>query len=453
MSSAFAIAAVTAVLKDLLNNRLVDHNLDAVGNVKVTALPPDRIPVTSADEQSQLNLFLYQVTPNSGWRNADLPSRAGDGTRLTNPPLALDLHYLITAYGAKEFHAEVLLGYAMQLLHENPVLTRAMINATLKPSLPPGVTLPPGISLLSTSDLAEQIELIKICPQYLSNEELSRMWTALQAHYRPTAAYQISVVLIQETKSAKTPLPVLARGKDDRGVRSFLGRLPALDEIRMPLSGAFKTSTSPTTEEVRLMKALPSAQLGDEIALIGQNFTGDAVRVVFERQVTGKSLKSFEPKIVKMSDQVIIVKLLLPGDASDPKSAAGFYLAKVIVQHAGEPDFTSNSLTSNSLMLTLAPTIELSPLQAASGDIALTVTCAPMIQPDQRVALLFRDGEIVAPNVTEATDTLVFTLPSVPVGQPGEYVVRLRVDGVDSLPVDRKATTLVFADNQILKVP
>jgi hypothetical protein len=453
MSSAFAIAAVTAVLKDLLNNRLVDHNLDAVGNVKVTALPPDRIPVTSADEQSQLNLFLYQVTPNSGWRNADLPSRAGDGTRLTNPPLALDLHYLITAYGAKEFHAEVLLGYAMQLLHENPVLTRAMINATLKPSLPPGVTLPSGISLLSTSDLAEQVELIKICPQYLGNEELSRMWTALQAHYRPTAAYQISVVLIQETKSTKTPLPVLARGKDDRGVRSFLGGLPALDEIRVPLSGAFKISGSPTTEEVRLTKALPSAQLGDEIALIGQNFTGDTVRVTFEHQGTGAS---FDPDIVKRSDQVIIVKLLPRGDASDPETAtakrpAGRYLAKVVIvsQGADEPDRPSNSLA-----FTLAPTInKLSPPRAASGNIQLTVTCTPMIRPEQQVVLLFRDGEIVAPNVTEATDTLVFTLPSVPVGQPGEYVVRLRVDGVDSLPVDRKATTLVFADNQILKVP
>ena len=43
MSGPFAIAAVTAVLKDLLNNGLVDHDLSSVGNVAVTALPPDRI--------------------------------------------------------------------------------------------------------------------------------------------------------------------------------------------------------------------------------------------------------------------------------------------------------------------------------------------------------------------------------------------------------------------------
>ena len=45
MSNALAIASVTRVLKDLLNNGLIDHDVsDAVGgNVTVTALPPDRI--------------------------------------------------------------------------------------------------------------------------------------------------------------------------------------------------------------------------------------------------------------------------------------------------------------------------------------------------------------------------------------------------------------------------
>ena len=76
----------------------------------------------------------------------DLPSRGQNGERLTNPPLALDLRYLVTAYGREEFHSETLLGYAMQVLHENPVLTRQMVDATLKPALPPGVTLPPGLT-------------------------------------------------------------------------------------------------------------------------------------------------------------------------------------------------------------------------------------------------------------------------------------------------------------------
>jgi hypothetical protein len=117
MSGALAIAGVTAALKDRLNNGLLDQNLAPVGSFSVTAQPPDRISV-GATEGNVINVFLYQVTPNLGWRNADLPSRDNGGARVTNPPLALDLHYLVTAYGSQDMNAEVLLGYAMQVLHE-----------------------------------------------------------------------------------------------------------------------------------------------------------------------------------------------------------------------------------------------------------------------------------------------------------------------------------------------
>src|ERR1041385_1235521 len=108
MSNALAIASVTAVLRDLLNNGLIDHDVSAsLGNVTVSSLSPDRIDITSQNQQSRLNLFLYQVTPNAAWRNGGLPSRNSDGERLTTPPLALNLHYLLTAYGALELHAEI----------------------------------------------------------------------------------------------------------------------------------------------------------------------------------------------------------------------------------------------------------------------------------------------------------------------------------------------------------
>jgi hypothetical protein len=206
MSTALAIASVTVVLKDLLNNGLIDHNVSAsVGEVMVSALPPDRIDALDTENKSRLNLFMYQVTPNAGWRNIGLPSRDGRGERLSNPPLALDLHYMLTAYGLEEFHSEILLGYGMQLLHETPVLTRAAIRTALAPPTPVvgGSGLPPEMQALSTSELAEQIEQIKIIQQSMSTEELSKLWPAFQAKYRPTAAYQASVVLIESHRSTK----------------------------------------------------------------------------------------------------------------------------------------------------------------------------------------------------------------------------------------------------------
>ena len=62
--------------------------------------------------------------PTPAGATSGLPSRDASGRlRLTNAPLALDLHYLLSAYSGGDLHAEILLGYAMQLLHEMPVLT------------------------------------------------------------------------------------------------------------------------------------------------------------------------------------------------------------------------------------------------------------------------------------------------------------------------------------------
>ena len=105
MSTALAIAGVTAVLRDLLNDGVVNHNVSGVlgSTVTVSALPPDLVVPANGPEPTQLNVFMYLATPNAAWRNRELPSRDSTGSqRLTNAPLALDLHYMITAYGADE---------------------------------------------------------------------------------------------------------------------------------------------------------------------------------------------------------------------------------------------------------------------------------------------------------------------------------------------------------------
>ena len=209
MSGPLAIAAVTLAMKDLLDAGLAGLDLSSIGNVSVSALPPDRV-TTGETEPNRLNLFLYRVASNPGWRNEQLPSRDSAGARVSNPPLALDLHYLLTAYGSQNFHAEALLGVAMQVLHETPMLTRARLRALLGAAPPP----PPPFDPVPVADIADQIESIKIAPVYLGSEELSKLWSAMQARYRMTMAYMVSVVLIQATGSVRasavlsSPIPV-----------------------------------------------------------------------------------------------------------------------------------------------------------------------------------------------------------------------------------------------------
>jgi Pvc16 N-terminal domain len=208
MSNALGIAAVSAVLRDLLNNGLIDAS---VGDVTVSAQSPDKVKL-DGDETTQLNLFLYRVTPNQGWRNVGLPAVDASGkNRLSNPPLALDLHYLLSAYGQSDFQPEILLGYGMQVLHENPVLDRQAIRNTLAPGPVTGAVLPPALQTLTAAEIADQVEQLKITPETLSSEEISNLWSAFGAHYRPTAAYLASVVLIEGRRTTRPALPVRLR--------------------------------------------------------------------------------------------------------------------------------------------------------------------------------------------------------------------------------------------------
>ncbi len=210
MSNALAIAAVTAVLKDLLTNGLKAHKVaDMVGggDVIVSALPPDRVDISGDEDPNQVNLFLHQTTFNPGWRNQGLPTRNGNGERVSSNPLALNLHYLLSAYGAKDFYPEIILGHAMQLFHEAPVLTRDAIRKALKPA-PEPTGWPKA---LTTCELADQVEQIKITPEVFNKEEISNLWSAIQARYRPTAAYQVTVVLIESNRPQKSALPVAGR--------------------------------------------------------------------------------------------------------------------------------------------------------------------------------------------------------------------------------------------------
>jgi len=425
MPSAFALAGVTAVLKDLLNDGIADHDLSPIGNVMVTALPPDRIPVTVADERSQINLFLFQAAPNPALRNMALPSRGATGERLTNPPLALDLRYLVTAYGKEEFHADALLGFAMQVLHENPILTRAMINATLKPTLPSGVTLPPGLQMLSTSDLGEQIESIKIVPSHLDTEEMSRLWAAMQAKYRPTAAYTVSVVLIESNRVAKAPLPVLQQGESGRG----------------PVAGPDLIPAIPTITDISLPNGRTQALLDDLISLTGHDLAGPTgkpadvtVTVRLSNLRTGTRMEIPVPVNARSESSL---QFTLP--ATPAESPAGVYGLSLAVVPTADP---ADVRTTNEVPLAVSPVItgglgtvartDVDP-ETGLGTASLDIACSPEVLPAQRATLILGTREIPAEDHPAQGGSLHFVATDM---AAGSYRVRLRIDGIDSLLID-----------------
>lgn len=408
MSNALAIAAVTAALKDLIGAGLLGLDLSSIGSVNVSARPPDRI-ATGQTEPNQLNLFLYQVTPNTGWRNHALPSRDSVGARITHPPLALNLHYLMTAYGSEDLNAEVLLGLAMQFLHETPMLSRERLRTVLGPPTPP-------FGDFSAMSLADQVEWLKITPVYLSSEELSKLWAAMQARFRPSMAYQVSVVLIESDAPARMALPVLKRGPDDRGPFALASRGPSLTRIQAGASDL-----------------LPSARLGDELRLVGDHLSIDQVAVQFDYARGGEAL-ILAPAAL---DDPRSLRVALPGIAdvgAIHEWHIGMYAVRLRSEMADRPVTTSNAVP-----MALSPLIAIAPLAAVPGDVTLTVECRPRLRADQHAGarLLFGTREVVADGIdTPADDAqptgLTFTVTN---ARAGSYPVRLRVDGIDSLPI------------------
>jgi Pvc16 N-terminal domain len=433
VSNALAIASVTAVLKDILNNGIIDNQL--AGDVTVSALPPDRVLVTGQQETNRLNLFLYQVTPNLGWRNFGLPSHDARGERVANPPLGLDLHYLLTAYGATEFQAEILLGYGMQMLHEAPVLTRDAIRRALTPTPPfSSSVLPPALQ--GASDLAEQVESIRITPQVLSSEEISKLWTAIQSHYRPTAAYQASVVLIESRRSRRVALPV---ANDERRIYVVPFRHPAIDSVT--------SAAGP----------LAPIQAGTTIEIRGRDLAGELTAVLVDGIDVTPPAAGITPELITVT---------LPSSLP-----AGLYAGVKTVQvthqiQMGHPETPHRGLESNVGAFVLRPIVKNGPI-IAPGDVenlvsstetvdgtsvalragTLKLVLEPRVTREQRISLLLNEFNPPAGQPSHAyafpapggngvvdpdPDTATVRIPFKRV-VAGTYLVRVQVDGAESV--------------------
>jgi hypothetical protein len=187
MSNALAIAHVSQALALLIESHL-QPEIDMA--VKVEPRKPPAEPPTDPT----ISVFLYQVTPNSSQRNNDLPTRAPDGRLVRRAAAALDLHYVISAYGDEtELVGQRLIGSVVRTLHEIPVLPEDVIElAGERP-------------YLAGSNLAEAAQRVRFTPTVMDVDETSKLWGMLyQTPYALSVVYQASLVFID---GLETPVP------------------------------------------------------------------------------------------------------------------------------------------------------------------------------------------------------------------------------------------------------
>ncbi|MFE7037097.1 Pvc16 family protein [Streptomyces sp. NPDC057621] len=191
MSNALAIAHVTQALA-----LLIEANLQPEIDMAVKVEP--RKPSADPPAEPTITVFLYQVTPNTSQRATDLPTRAADGTLLKRAATALDLHFLISAYGDEtELVGQRLIGSVVRTLHEIPVLPLDIIElAGEKP-------------YLADSDLAEAAQRVRFSPTVMDIDETSKLWGMLhQTPYTLSVVYQAALVLIEGRETPVAGRPV-----------------------------------------------------------------------------------------------------------------------------------------------------------------------------------------------------------------------------------------------------
>lgn len=396
MSNPLAIAAVTTTLRSLLIGRL--------GSVDVTARPLDK--ARNGANTNQVNLFLYQTAADAALVNLPMPGQGKPGESGL-PPLPLTLYYLISSYGQNDddIQGHRLLGQAMSVFHDHPLLGSAEIRDACAADL-------------AESDLHNQIERVRITREPMSVDEMSKLWMTFKSEYRISAAYQVSVVLIESRRATKTPLPVLTRGSEDQGANTQADLLTPF----------------PTLAEIVFPRRQFSALLNDILTINGFNLDGTNVSVRLSHPLLDDD-RLLTPEAGNTATEI---RVRIPNEPAN--LPAGFYSLTVEVIRPGE----LFSRTTNQVVFALAPQI-LPPMPMivarVGNDATISITCRPEVRLAQRAALLLFDREVLAvapppppPAPPPQTNTLTFQVLD---AVPGEYFVRLRVDGVDSLVFDR----------------
>jgi hypothetical protein len=436
MSGFLAIGGASATLQALLRDRMELPAGMVRTDLLVTVSTPQPEDDTQAAEPTRVNLFLYRTTENAALKN-QMISGEGHPSEYGHPPLSLVLHYMLTTYGAtddagqvNETRAHFLLGSAMRVLHDYPVVTDGLMT----------VNSPP-IQILHPS-LRGEFERIKICLDPISLEDLSKVWTALTRPYRLSAACTVSVVQIESRLLKTLAAPVLTRR-----IHLAISKRPQITNVyRTPVLagepiGDIRAHVLQelTIEGENFRTARTWVKLGDLEPIGVQPASDSEIRIVVPDDMYPADADHPLPRLIPAADRLRAGPQAVEVQVLQPTEFVEGGLDKGVV---GVDD---RRQSSNHCVFLLAPEISgLNPPSVAAGGFAgavLTVTGRRLFNAGAKSVVLVGDVLIPVQNPGPGgpqTDTsmqvpliaLGLTTPSTPTGS---YPVRAMVNGVQSM--------------------
>lgn len=391
MSNVLAVATVTQALKLMLSNA-VNEDLSGLAVQVDVGKPPAQQP-----NEPTITVFCYRVSPNLALRSADTPTRAADGTLLTRPRAALDLHYLITFHHHEgSLVPEMLLGSVVRCLHEQPILSPSLIAQAADPQNVVG------------SDLPAALERVRFTPTHIEIDDLYKLWSMMsQTPYALSVSYQASLVVVDGRATAAGPRPVLRRN-----LWAVPGGRPAVSRLRFRATdGSLAEGPVPVDRPLvldgtGLANGATSLQIGDTVVPVPASGARDTR-----------------------------VEVLLPADLP-----AGVRQAQVLVELPPGAGPHPVMLDSNVIPFVRQPRI--TGLSVVPND-RIDVTVDVPIGDRQRVSVVLDELD---PPAGKHSRTCELTAPyplgarpdprtvAVPLGTtaPARYLARIRVDGAQS---------------------
>jgi hypothetical protein len=380
MSDFRAIGAVSTSIRDLLEAEMVNK-------VNVTVAAPD-VDITIVDTTKRINLFLYKVDENGSLKNMDVPGR-GHPAAFGRPPLALDLHYLLTAYGASEeeqIGTQELLADAMRVLHDFPIILGANLDIPLR----------------------NEIEHVKLYLEPLALEELSKIWSALTRPMRLSVSYMVTVVQIENLVPRKFPRPVSEPPVGGPRITAVTFRAPRIERVLMI------RKDDPQNRE----RPVAYARIGDRLVLRGTDFTSDGLRVFLGEVDATASVNKIEPDRIEVT---------LPDDvALQPGPTAALVQNDLLI---GEPPVPHRGFRSNLAAFVVVPEVTTLTPDVNADPKTLTIQ-GSRLWHETLDSLAIVGTEIVRTYTTSTPGKIAFDLPALPAGA---HLVRVRVNGAESL--------------------
>lgn len=417
MSTELAITAVTATLRQLLEEQVAGKwgadvlSGDLTKERIITTLPLHKVREAHASE-NVINIFLFRTDVSAAWRNL-APPVAGKVAANGESPLALHLEYLISAYGEddREEVAHFFLGQAMRILHDVTLVPRQKL-----------------FDVLARAGVHNQVERITVTPRPLSIEEISKLWSVFQTQYRVSAAYLVTVVLIDSKVAGTAALPVLKRGLDDRGVSAL-------------------ASAAPTVESAKPASGFNAVRLGEELWILGDRLSAPGVTARVRHRVMREE-QSLEVEALGPRGLKVRIPAAAPATGVSAHWPAGIYSLRLVGP--------KQSWSTNEVPFLLAPSVVVSPktLQPPAPSFELSLDATPQVHPSQTVVVLFDDLQVVPkPLADPADDDAPSSVKAdVPGSTTGFHRVRLRIDGVDSIAMKKVGETFDFDGDQSVEV-